>query len=282
VIKTACLEVGIPYSEETIREAVALLTEEAAVEGDGRRKAVRKSIGVTGCVVTPLTIGTAPLLWALCLGEADAPLFVSETRNLYKHVLRLVPREDGPVFTVIRKRGRERVCYENCRVKAFELRIMREAAAGVPGVLRLRLEIGGDTPPEPYLPETAAEALSAERFKETGVRYALNGVENRSIYGLTISTVKKGGTKTEVRIHRVLREGEGFPPVIESLTVTARLFRDCYEWREPGAFRLTLTRLVLMADETAVDCADGVIGPMRYYVAGCVEGEVFTTGEEIV
>jgi hypothetical protein len=47
-------------------------------------------------------------------------------------------------------------------------------------------------------------------------------------------------------------------------------------------FRLTLTRLVLTADETAVDCADGIIGPLRYYVAGKVRGEVFTTGEEIV
>jgi hypothetical protein len=26
---------GIPYAEETIREAVSLLTEEAAIEGDG-------------------------------------------------------------------------------------------------------------------------------------------------------------------------------------------------------------------------------------------------------
>jgi hypothetical protein len=270
----------VPYAEETIREAVSLLTEEAAVEGDGCCGAVRKSAGVTGCVVTPLTIGTAPLLWALCLGEAEPPVFVSETRNLYKHVLRLAPREDSPAFTVIRERGPERVCYENCRVKGFELRIMREAADGVPGILRLRLDIGGDRPPEAYLLETVTGLNNAERFKETGVRYALNGIEHKSIYGLTISTVKKDGTKTEVRIHRALRDGEGFPPVIESLTVTARLFRDCYEWREPGTFRLTLSRLMLTADETAVDCADGVIGPIRYYAAGGVSAEVFSNSGE--
>jgi hypothetical protein len=62
VIKTRYREMGIPYAEETIREAVSLLKEEAAIEGDGSCRAIRKSGGVTGCVVTPLTIGTAPLL----------------------------------------------------------------------------------------------------------------------------------------------------------------------------------------------------------------------------
>jgi hypothetical protein len=70
---------------------------------------------------------------------------------------------------------------------------------------------------------------------------------------------------------------------IESLTVTARLFRDCYEWRLPGTFRLHLSKLILMADETAIDAPDTVIGPLRYYVAGDVSAEVFTAnGENIV
>jgi hypothetical protein len=62
VIKTQYQEVGVPYAEETIREAVSLLREEAAIEGDGCCRSIRKSGGVTGCVVTPLTIGTVPLL----------------------------------------------------------------------------------------------------------------------------------------------------------------------------------------------------------------------------
>jgi hypothetical protein len=45
-------------------------------------------------------------------------------------------------------------------------------------------------------------------------------------------------------------------------------------------FRLILSRLVLMADETVVDSADAVIGPLRYYVAGMVAAEVFTTEGE--
>jgi hypothetical protein len=73
-----------------------------------------------------------------------------------------------------------------------------------------------------------------------------------------------------------------FPNLIEELTITAQLLRDKYEYRYYGMFRITLTRLVLISDETAVDCADGVIAPLRYYVARMVNAEVFTsTGETL-
>jgi hypothetical protein len=49
VIKTQYHEMGVPYAEETIREAVSLLKEKAAIEGDGSCRAIRKSGGVTGC-----------------------------------------------------------------------------------------------------------------------------------------------------------------------------------------------------------------------------------------
>ena len=50
VIKTSHCETDVPYSEETIREAASLLQEEAAIEGDGVGKAIRKISGVTGCI----------------------------------------------------------------------------------------------------------------------------------------------------------------------------------------------------------------------------------------
>jgi hypothetical protein len=283
-ILNADREIALPYSEETIREAVYVLAEEAGIEGDGNRRAIRRSAGVTGCVITPLTIGTAPLLWALALGEAGPPLFVSETRNLYKYTLRLTPLEDSPAFTLIRERGAERIQFEHCRVSGFELRINRETAGVMPGTVFLRLDINGDTPPEPYLLKTDSGLNPAERFKEPGVRYALNGVENKTIYGLTVTAAKKGGTKTEVRIHRILGQGIGYREWgigedIKSLTVTARLFRDRYEWRTVGMFRLTFSNLLLMTDETSINTSGPVIGPLRYYCAGSVSAEVFTENE---
>jgi hypothetical protein len=115
----------VPYAEETIREAVSLLKEEAAIEGDGSCGAIRKSGGVTWCVVTPLTIGTAPLLLYLAMGSAGLPLYVSETRNLYLYRLNLLPMEDGSRFDLVQKRGGSRMLYESCAVTGFELRINR-------------------------------------------------------------------------------------------------------------------------------------------------------------
>jgi hypothetical protein len=73
-----------------------------------------------------------------------------------------------------------------------------------------------------------------------------------------------------------LEQGGDLPQLIEELTVTAQLIREKYEYRHYGMFRITLKRLVLTADEMAVDTADAVIGPLRYYCAGLVQAEVFT------
>jgi hypothetical protein len=121
-----------------------------------------------------------------------------------------------------------------------------------------------------------APAELGEQFMGDRVRHWINGREYLNIYGFTMTARKESGTRTEVWIHRALEPGADFPAVIDTMTVTALLLRDKYEYRHYGMFRLTLTRLMLMTDETAVDCADGIIGPLRYYVAGKVYVEVFT------
>jgi hypothetical protein len=267
---------GVPYAEETIREAVSLLTEEAAIEGDGSCRAIRKSNGVTGCVVTPLTIGTAPLLLYLAMGSAGLPVYISETRNIYRYKLDLLPAEDSTRFDLIQDRGEERRVFGGCAVTGFELRIHRGEA------IKLKLDIRGERAPAIYPYQDIAPTEKGERFMGDRVTYRINSTEYHNIYGLTLSTKKEGGTKTELWIKRVLEQGPDLPGIIDELTITAQLLRDKYEYRYYGMFRLTLSRLVLTADETAVDCADGVIGPLRYYVAGTVNAEVFTsTGETL-
>jgi hypothetical protein len=134
VIKTDHWEIDVPYSDETVREAVTILQVEASIVGEGVCKGLRKVSGVTGCVVTPLTIGTAPLLLYLAMGGADNPVFVSETRNLYLYRFDLLPTEDAKYFDLIQNRGKrndelgignEKKIYEGCRVQGFELRILR-------------------------------------------------------------------------------------------------------------------------------------------------------------
>jgi hypothetical protein len=280
VIKTQYREMDVPYAEETIREAVSLLTEEAAIEGDGSCRAIRKSAGVTGCVVTQLTIGTAPLLLYLAMGSVATegcvglPLYVSETRNIYRYKLNLLPAENSTRFDLVQDRGGERRVFGGCAVTGFDLRIHREEA------VILRLDLPGERPPEIYPYQDIAPTELGERFMGDRVTYRINSTEYHSIYGLTLSTKKEGGTKTELWIKRVLEQGPDLPGIIDELTITAQLLRDKYEYRYYGMFRLTLSRLVLTADETMVESADAVIGPLRYYVAGTVDTEVFTNSGE--
>jgi hypothetical protein len=254
------------------------LKEEAAIEGDGLCRAIRKSGGVTGCVVTPLTLGTVPLLLYLAMGSTGLPLYVSETRNLYLYRLNLLPVEGGSRFDLVQERGGSRILYEGCVVTGFELRINR-GEAGQQAAVHLKLDIKGERPPAIYPYTDPLPREGGERFMGDRVSYRINGNEYHTVYGLTLSVKKEGGTKTELWIKRSLEHGGDLPGTIEELTITAQLLRDKYEYRYFGTFRITLKGLVLVSDETAVDCADAVIGPLRFYVAGTVQAEVFTTND---
>jgi len=276
VIKTSHLEKDIPFSDETIREAVSILKEEVSIEGDGVCRGIRQSCGVTGCVVTPLSIETTPLLLFLAMGSAGNPIFVSETRNLYQYQLNLLPMEDTEFFDLVQDRKNERRLFEGCRVKSFELRILRGET------IKLKLNIFGECAPKTYTNTDPFERESGERFSGDFVSYMINGKEYKNIYGLTFLSKKMGGIRTELWIKRALQKGGDIPDLIEELTITAQLLRDTYELRQYGTFRIMLKKLVLISDETEVNATGAVISPLRFYVAGSVNAEVFTsTGEQI-
>jgi hypothetical protein len=273
----------LPYSDETLRENVTYLLEEASIEGDGICKGLRKISGVTGCVVTPLTMGTTPLLLCLAMGAVGLPSYISETRNLYQFHILLVPMEDTEAFDIIQDRGmrneqlgmrNERKLYENCRVKGFELRILRDVA------IKLKLDIYGERPIRAYPYTDTFEREQGERFSGECVTYSINGKTYTNIYGITLVSKKQGETKTEIWIKRVLQHGTDIPAVIDELILTARLLRDRYEYRYFGTFRLTLKRLVQVSDETEVNASGAVMSPLRYYVAGSVSADVFSSAEE--
>ena len=275
-VRTQYREMDIPYSNETLREAVSMLEENASIEGDGTCKAIRKAAGVTGCVIIPLTIRTAPLLLYLAMGAVGKPVFVSETRDLYRYSLDLLPAEDCECFDLIQDRGQERIVYEDCRVQGFELRIMRGEN------IKLRIDVFGERYPTIYAYKERTPRESGERFNGDNVLYKINGKVNSNIYGLTIITKKQGGTRTEVWIKRAIQQSEDLPGIIDDVVITAQLLQDKYEHRHFGTFRITIKKLVLVSDETEINATDTVIGPLRYYVAGTVSTEVFTSGEEVI
>jgi len=276
VIKTAHVEKDIPYTDETLREAVSVLEEQASIEGDGLCRAIHKKSGVTGCVVTPLTIGTAPLLLYLAMGTAGNPVFVSETRKLFKYELNLLPIEDTEHFDLIQDRKNERRFFEGCRVKGFELRVMRDEA------IKLKIDIYGERAPRSYPYTDTFIHEKGELYNGANVTYTINGKVFSNIYGLTLVSKKAGGTRTELWIKRALQYGTDIPAIIEDITITAVLLREKYDYRNFGVFRITIKRLVLVSDETEINCGSTVIGPLRYYVSGSVSTEVFTSSGEII
>jgi hypothetical protein len=169
----------------------------------------------------------------------------------------------------------ERLLYEGCGVRGFELRYLRGEA------VKLKLEICGERSGVvyPYTDDFVREG--GERFNGDNVFYRINGKEYTNIYGLTISSKKEGGTKTELWIRRVLDNAVEFSQLIDEITFTAQLVRDKYEIQRYGMFRITLQKLVMLADETDVKVADAVISPLRYYVAGMVTSDVFTYGDNL-
>jgi hypothetical protein len=122
--------------------------------------------------------------------------------------------------------------------------------------------------------------IGSERFKGDSVTYQINGQEYKNIYGVTLVSKKQGGTKTELWIKRALQQGSDIPAIIDDFSFTAQLLREKYEYRYFGTFRITIKRLVLIADETEVNTSGAVIAPLRYYVAGTVSTEVFTSSGE--
>jgi hypothetical protein len=210
------------------------------------------------------------------MGAAGNPVFVSETRNLFKYELNLLPTEDTEHFDLIQDRGGERLLYEGCGITGYELRFNRGEA------VKLKLDIKGERSPRAYPYTDTFEREKGELFNGDNVSYKINGQEYKNIYGLTLVSKKQGGTRTEIWIKRVIEKGHDLPGVIEDMTITAQLLRTKYEYRYYGTFRITLKRLVLVSDETEINSVGAVMGPVRYYVAGGVSTEVFTSGGELI
>ena len=290
VIKTAHREMDIPYAEETLREAFSLLHEQASIEGDGVCKAIRKCGGVTGCFVTPLTIGTAPLLLCLAMGSAGIPAFVSETRSLYRISLDLLSMEDSDFFDLIQDRAdnkeyvidyreqitMERRLYEACRVTGFELRITRGEA------VKLKLDVNGEKPPIVYPYADIFEKKIDERFNGDNIVCVINGKKYSNIYGVTVISKKQNGSKTELWIKRSLEKGFDIPEIIDEITIDAKLLIEGYEYRHFGMFKIIMKKLVLVSDETNINSGDAVVGLLRYYVSDTVCAHVFTDGGESI
>jgi hypothetical protein len=297
ILRTSQHEIDVPYSEESIREDILVLQEEAALDGDGISKGLKKSNGVTGCVVTPLTLHTVPTLLSVAFGLANNPVFVSGTRNMYKTILKLVPCEDSITFDLIQDRNtkiddqdekrKTGKLFEHCRVKYFELRIWRDKN------IKLKMDMQSDVSSRNYFYDEIIsqgdERLREEKIHGENVSYEFTDSSSGqmttestdTVYAVTIQTMKEHGfLMTGISIKRVLEKGREIPPEIEELVITAPLLLDSYEDHRFGTFCIKLKNLVLVSDQIIIETHTAVLGVFEYRVMGSVTAEVFQTGSE--
>jgi hypothetical protein len=185
--------------------------------------------------------------------------------------LELVPLDNADTFDLIQERGNERRLFAGCRVTGFELRVVRGEA------VKLKLDVAGDLPAAVYPYADTVRREYEERFHGDNVRYRINGNEYNNIYGITFLVKKEKGVQAELWVKRLLKHGADIPEIIDEMIISAQLQRDKYEERHYGLFRITITKLVMVSDEIEVDTAGAVIGPVRFYVAGVVTAEIFST-----
>ena len=183
VLEIAGMSVALPFAEETLR--VELVVEE-------REPLLGMAIPVcltmphaetAGCVVT--RVGRVALLALLhaCLGTAELPVHVPETRGMFATTFRLAKRFDGfPEFNLVADRGVERVRYPALRARGFELRGRVEEA------LYVRLDVAGCEAAASF--DEMPELVEEEHFYFERGSVVVDGVSMDGVYefALTVGT----------------------------------------------------------------------------------------------
>jgi hypothetical protein len=133
----------------------------------------------------------------------------------------------------------------------------------------------GECIPRVYPHTDTFQCEQGERFNGDYVTYKINGQDYKNIYGITLVSKKQGGTKNEIFIKREKNNGLEIPELITEMIITSQLLRDKHEFKYYGIFHITLNKLVLVSDETDINSADTVIGPLRYYISGSASTDIF-------
>jgi hypothetical protein len=160
-------------------------------------------------------------------------------------------------FEVLQYRTADGRRWSDCKVTGFELRIYKG------DWVKLRVDVASEAAwVEESINHGGHGGHGGERvFNERDVGYRVNGSVVAGIYGAKVNVSKGYGLRCEAFIHRVLKSDGDLPDSI-----------SCFEMVF-GGFVLRLEGLLKMSDETVVDCADGVIGPIRYLCAGLLSFE---------
>ena len=232
---------------------------------------------VTGCIVTRITISTAPILLLLVTGEIETEGHRPQTRGIYYHDLLTLER--SLYYFGIETRTETHIKeYLELIVESFELRGERGRA------VYLKINVRGRT-------ETISESIDGTKERKSERYFFFGGNEisiNGEIIEDTAGFILEGRLLDEtVKTHTFSirrKETDRVDFSIMRTEISAKLTftnPEEYEARYTATFAVTLERLVYEGEESYPD-ASGVWGRnFRYRVYGKLKVRVYTKEEEL-
>lgn len=232
---------------------------------------------VTGCIVTRMTITTAPILLLLVAGEIELEGHRPQTRGIYYH--ELITLDASLYYFGIETRSETHIReYLDLIVESFELRGERGSA------VYMKINVRGRTEHIVENIEVIEEIISERYFFLSGNEISLNGevIEDTAGFILEGKLLHETVKTHTFSIRRKETDHSDFSFMRDEISAELTFTNpEEYEAGYKAEFTITLERLVYEGEESYPD-ASGVWGRnFRYRVYGKLKVRVFTNTEEL-
>lgn len=267
----------IPATRNTLRYVPLLLDKKPTA---GKNIILNPQITgrrVTGCIVTRMTITTAPILLFLVIGEIELEGHRPQTRGIYYH--ELITLDTSLYYFGIETKNETHIKeYLELIVESFELRGERGSA------VYMKINVRGRTETKLENIEVIEEIKSERYFFVRGNEISLNGQVIEDTAGFILEgTLLHETVKTHTfSIRRKETDHSDFSFMRDEISAELKFTNpEEYEAGYKAEFTVTLERLVYEGEESYPDTS-GVWGRnFRYRVYGKLKVRVFTNTEEL-
>ena len=231
---------------------------------------------VTGCIVTRMTITTAPILLLLVTGEIEIEGHRPQTRGIYYH--ELITKESLYYFGIETKSETNIKEYLDLNVTSFELRGERGSA------VYMKINVRGKTETKFENIEVLEEIKSERYFFLSGNEISINGqvIEDTAGFILEGKLLHETVKTHTFSIRRKETNHSDFSNMREEISAELTFTNpEKYEAGYKASFTVTLERLIYEGEESYPD-AHGVWGRnFRYRAYGKLKVCVYTNTEEL-
>ena len=267
----------IPATRNTLRYVPLLLDKKPTAGKNIIENPQITGKKVTGCIVTRMTVTTAPILLLLVTGEIELEGHRPQTRGIYYH--ELITLEKSLYYFGIETRGKNLIReYLDLIVESFELRGERGSA------VYMKINVRGRTEHIVENIEVLEEIKSERYFFLNGNEISLNGqvIEDTAGFILEGKLLHETVKIHTFSIRRKETDHSDFSLMRDEISAELTFTNpEEYEAGYKAEFTVTLERLVYEGEESYPD-SSGVWGRnFRYRVYGSLKVRVYTKTEEL-